>query len=62
MQNDQVPLFKDAILTCQICNKQFIFEKGEQKYYYIKDLALPKRCPKCRLAKKLHLQVGGNND
>ena len=60
--NQQIPNFKDKVYICGDCNQPFIFEKGEQKYYWIHDLDIPKRCHKCRLARKLNAKVGGNND
>jgi hypothetical protein len=52
------PNFKDKVLICQDCEKPFIFEAGEQKFYWVKELAPPKRCIKCRFARKMNAQGG----
>lgn len=59
--NESTPKFKDKILICEDCQTPFIFEAGEQTFYFIKELALPKRCKKCRLARKLNAKVGESN-
>ncbi len=45
--------FKDKILICHDCGKEFTFTASEQKFYYRKGLTITKRCPQCRLIKKL---------
>lgn len=55
---DRTEKFTDKTLLCIECNRPFIFTAGEQGFYYSKGLALPKRCPQCRLARKLSLQKG----
>jgi len=47
--------FQDKQLTCIDCEATFIFTKGERYYYASKGLAQPKRCPNCRLKRKLTL-------
>ena len=42
----------DKELVCSQCNKNFIFEKGEQKFFAMKEYKEPKRCPTCRLNRK----------
>lgn len=44
---------KDIYLKCIECGNDFIFEAGEREYYKRKGLYLPKRCPACRMARKL---------
>ena len=41
-----------ATLTCQDCGEEFTITRGEYEFYTSKGLELPKRCPKCREAKK----------
>jgi hypothetical protein len=45
--------FKDEELKCFDCEATFIFSKGEAIYFYSKGLRKPKRCPSCRLKRKL---------
>lgn len=42
----------DKQLICVDCNKEFIFEVGEQLYFLSKGLAEPKRCAACRKLRK----------
>ena len=51
---DRLPL-KDKTLQCVDCGSDFIFGPGEQKYFLSKSLSQPKRCPQCRLKRKLTL-------
>ncbi|MBE3085656.1 MAG: zinc-ribbon domain containing protein [Bacteroidetes bacterium] len=46
-------MFKDRLLTCSDCGKDFLFSVSEQGFYYKKNLTVPKRCPKCRLLRKM---------
>jgi hypothetical protein len=47
--------FQDKQLICIDCDATFIFNKGERFYYASKGLVEPKRCPRCRLRRKLTL-------
>jgi hypothetical protein len=47
--------FRDQILDCIECGRNFIFTKGEQQYFASKGLSTPKRCPECRLKRRLTL-------
>ena len=40
--------FKDRTLRCSECNKNFVFEAGEQEFFKSKGFQEPKRCPRCR--------------
>ena len=40
--------FTDKTLSCKDCGQDFIFEAGEQRYYYSRRLQTPLRCPICR--------------
>lgn len=42
-------------LTCIDCGSNFVFSPGEQRYFLSKGLSEPKRCPQCRLKRKLTL-------
>lgn len=50
--NPRVPKFEDKILVCCDCGMGFVFEKGEQEFFYSKRLIEPKRCPACRSFRK----------
>jgi hypothetical protein len=39
-------------LTCVECRGLFLFEPGEQKFYKMRGLTPPKRCPKCRTKRR----------
>lgn len=43
----------DLQLVCVDCNAEFTFTEGEQNFYAGKQLANPKRCKNCRIAKKV---------
>lgn len=45
--------FKDKTLICVDCEQEFTFTAGEQKFYWAKGLAKPRRCRECRLRRKL---------
>jgi hypothetical protein len=47
--------FRDQILECVDCQRNFTFTRGEQQYFASKGLSTPKRCPQCRLQRKLTL-------
>jgi len=52
--------FRDQILECLECGRHFTFTRGEQIYFASKGLSTPKRCPECRLKRRLTLvQEGG---
>lgn len=44
---------KDKELVCKDCGETFIFTAGEQEFYQSKDFPTPKRCKRCRRAKKI---------
>jgi hypothetical protein len=48
-------LLKDKRLRCLDCGISFVFSKGEQRYFLSKGLSEPKRCPQCRLKRRLSL-------
>ncbi|HOW28365.1 MAG TPA: zinc-ribbon domain containing protein [Elusimicrobiota bacterium] len=35
-------------MVCVQCEKEFVFEEGEQRFYESKGFQAPKRCPNCR--------------
>ena len=43
---------KDKILVCRDCGREFTFTVGEQQFYSSRGLNEPKRCPKCRAARR----------
>lgn len=51
--------FKAARLICCDCEQAFGFSAGEQQFFRSKGLSSPKRCPQCRLKRKLTLVPEG---
>ena len=49
------PKLKNKTLRCVDCGMDFMFTVGEQVYFRSKGLSTPKRCPQCRLKRKLTL-------
>ena len=49
---------EDLTIICVDCEKPFTFNKGEQQFYLDKALIFPKRCARCRLARKISLKAG----
>jgi hypothetical protein len=56
--------FIDKTIICIECEKPFVFTAGEQRFYYEKQLTIPKRCPQCRMYRKLTIRAdrGGNGN
>lgn len=54
--------FTDRELQCADCGDAFVFTSGEQSFFQQKGFTDPKRCSKCRQAKKQQKdqQSGGN--
>ncbi len=44
--------FMDKTLTCADCGQDFIYTEGEQRYFWSKGLAEPKRCKPCRVIRR----------
>jgi len=44
--------FIDMSLVCIDCGLPFVFEAGEQRYFFAHKLAFPRRCQACRFLKK----------
>ncbi len=49
------PQFENRVLQCVDCDSPFDFTVGEQEYFWIKGLATPKRCPRCRKIRRISL-------
>ncbi|KAJ2994066.1 hypothetical protein HDV02_001877 [Globomyces sp. JEL0801] len=48
----------DIQIRCQDCNKEFPFTVGQQYFYQSRGFTNPKRCPRCKSAKKeLHQNI-----
>ena len=45
-------VFTEKILICADCGQEFIFTEGEQRYFWSKGLAEPKRCKPCRMIRR----------
>lgn len=43
----------DLVLVCADCQCNFTVTSGERSFYESKGLSIPKRCPRCRKARKL---------
>lgn len=53
---------QDKLLRCVDCGADFPFTAGEQRYFLSKGLSEPKRCPQCRLKRKLTLVREGDGE
>lgn len=54
--------YKDKVLTCKDCGKEFTFTAGEQAFYAEKGFTNePQRCSDCRRAKKEKFANQNNN-
>lgn len=51
--------FQDEELTCVDCGDTFTWTRGERHFYVAKGLSEPKRCPECRIKRKLTLLPEG---
>ena len=47
--------FQDKRLHCVDCGCDFLFTRGEQAFYFSKQLSQPQRCPACRLERRRRL-------
>jgi len=45
-------VFTEKKLICADCGQEFIFTEGEQRYFWSKGLAEPKRCKPCRVIRR----------
>jgi len=45
-------VFTEKKLTCEDCGREFVFTEGEQRYFWSKGLAEPKRCKPCRVIRR----------
>ena len=48
---------KGILNICKDCGKEFFITDGEQRFYEMHNLLLPKRCTACRIARRK--TVGG---
>lgn len=54
--------YQDITLVCQDCGKEFAFTASEQEFYAKKGFSnQPKRCPECRMKKKMSMGNGGGH-
>ena len=51
--------FDDKRLKCLDCGAEFTFSGGERFYFWSRGLSTPKRCPECRLKRKLTIAPKG---
>lgn len=45
-------VFIEKKIICADCGREFIFTEGEQRYFWSKGLAEPKRCKPCRMIRR----------
>lgn len=50
--NDKKQKLQDLTVQCVDCKNPFLFTAGEQQFYQDRGLAVPKRCPTCRLKRR----------
>jgi len=43
---------QDMTVTCKQCQVNFVFTKGEQRFFQGKKMTHPARCPECRIRAK----------
>lgn len=55
-RKEKIMMNEDIKIKCQDCNNEFVFTASEQKFYNEKNLVPPKRCKKCRDARKKYLK------
>lgn len=48
--------YKDKLIECQDCGKDFILEAGEQYFLAKKQYPETKRCPECRRLRRLAIR------
>ena len=54
------PHFEDLTIICNRCGASFAHSAGAQDFFYDRFLNEPKKCPQCRLPKRLYPnQKGG---
>ena len=44
--------FTDKTITCPDCGEGFLWDVGQQRFYFAKCLMEPRRCPKCRILRR----------
>jgi hypothetical protein len=54
----EMPVFKTKFIVCIDCGCDFLFNSGEQRFFWSKGLAEPRRCSECRLKRKLTIDRG----
>ena len=57
----QIKSENDKEIGCSECGELFTFTESEQKFYAEKRLSDPKRCYKCRQARKRKFNEGRSN-
>ncbi len=55
--------FKDKTIQCSDCGATFTFSKGEQEQFVSRgNTKTPKRCPSCRVKKKMERYGDGDHN
>lgn len=49
--------FKDRVIVCVDCNKDFVYSESEQRYFVSRGLIEPKRCQPCRAIRRESLKI-----
>ena len=52
-------VFPDKKIVCCDCQREFIWEANEQRFYASKGLLPPKRCRTCRAMRKATIALKG---
>lgn len=64
LMNDNID-FKDKDLVCEDCGLKFTFTQDEQRFFWSKGLAEPKRCKPCRMLRRrslMSIRRGDHNE
>lgn len=48
----------DQVLTCSICLEPFTWTRRAQEFFVLHGFQQPKRCPACRLERRLSTPMG----
>ena len=59
MDTELTQQFKDKFLICADCGEKFLFDAGEQAFFWSKGLSEPRRCKPCRQKRKATLVPDG---
>lgn len=52
----------DMLIACVECSDEFVWNRGEQQYYFDHGLNMPMRCQVCRVKRRQRLEELKNNE